>query len=577
MSYQVNIGDNILYYPGSDDAVIYDSELNQEVGLAGELRFKVPSNNPQYSQLATGALITILKDDKEFWRGEIRSVDTDFNKVASVYALEDLAWLADEFMAPAKVTNQTYTQRFQAAINTYNANRTADRQFTAGYISNVTSSNNCNWITEYEWSILDSLRECICNASDDNGYIRVRRVTSGGIVTRYIDIVPLSSYGSSSNQTIEYGYNLLDYVEDMDYGNMTNVLTPYGDELDSEVYTDYSARLQGTTITNAASVSTYGRHAKAVVFDNVSNLTTLNSLAASYLSRYCQPQLTMEVQAVDLSSIENVDDIGVGDSVRIIAQPFSIDQTLYLTQIKRDLQNIDKNTITMSGSVQRGKSISNQMNNNAKAIKEVPSKYSILESAKRNALSMLLDETQGGYVVFEYDADNENMEAINICDAKTIGASKKRWRWSQNGLGYMYRTSTSAPWQGPTVAITNDGKISANFITTGSLSCDRLNGGTINGQTISGGTISGAKITSTGTGGALVTIQQGGIISNSLIQCDGLNARNVISNTVSAPSYETSEGSSSYTGTSGQISWASGGSGYSINVKNGIVVGIAQT
>ena len=577
MSYQVNIGTNILYYPGSEDAVIYDSELNQEVGLAGEFKFKVPSQNPQYSQLATGALITILKNDKEFWRGEIRSVETDFAKVAHVYALEDLAWLADEFMTPAKVTNETYAQRFQAAITAYNTNRGSDRQFTVGYVSNVTSSNTCNWQTEYEWSILDSLRECICNASSDSGYLRVRRSTTGGVVTRYIDIVPLSQYGTTSNQTIEYGYNLLDYVEDMDYSNLTNVLTPYGDELDSEVYTDYNARLQGTTITNAASVSTYGRHAKAVVFDNVDNLTTLNSLAASYLSRYCQPQLTMKVQAVDLSTIENVDDIGVGDSVRIIAQPFSIDQTLYLTQIRRDIQNIDKNTITMSGTIHRGKSITSQINKASNDISEIPSKFSVLEAAKKNALSMLLDETQGGYVVFEYDANNENMEAINICDQKTISESLKRWRWSQNGLGYMYRNSKTSAWSGPTVAITNDGKISANFITTGSLNCDRLNGGTISGQAISGGTISGAKITSSGTGGALVTIEQGGITSNSLISCSGLTASNVIGNNVSAPSYSTSVGSDSYSGASGQISWAAGGLGYSINVKNGIVVGIAQT
>ena len=83
--YQVNIGTNILYYPGSDDAVIYDTELTEDVGLAGEFRFKVPPKNPQYSQLSNGSLVTILKDGKEFWRGEIRDVQTDFAKIASVY------------------------------------------------------------------------------------------------------------------------------------------------------------------------------------------------------------------------------------------------------------------------------------------------------------------------------------------------------------------------------------------------------------------------------------------------------------------------------------------------------------
>ena len=478
--YQVNIGTNILYYPGSDDAVIYDTELTEDVGLAGEFRFKVPPKNPQYSQLSNGSLVTILKDGKEFWRGEIRDVQTDFSKIASVYALEDLAWLADEFIAPAKVTNETYAQRLTAAITAYNANRSPDRQFTVGYITNVSSSNNCNWATEYEWSILDSLRECICNASEDSGYIRVRRVTLGGSVTRYIDIVKLSDYGTLASQTIEYGYNLLDYVEEMDYGNLTNVLTPYGAEQEAEVYTDYSSRVQGTTITNTTSVGIYGRHAKAVVFDGVETTTQLNALAQSYLTRYSQPQLTMEVQAVDLAEIENVDAIKIGDSVHIIAEPFAIDQILYLTQIKRDLQNIDKNTITMSGRVTRGKSLTSQVNSAATSIEDLPSKWNILEAAKKNALALLLDETQGGHVVFEYDANNKYIEAISICNASTIANSTKRWRWSQNGFGYMYRSSVDpTPWESVAVAIDLNGNITANAITTGTMVANRISGGTL--------------------------------------------------------------------------------------------------
>lgn len=89
--YQVNLGAKVLYYPASEDAVIYDTELNEEVGLAGEFTFKVPPQNPLYSELTQGALVTILKDNIEVWRGEIRNIDTDFAKIANVYCLEDLA------------------------------------------------------------------------------------------------------------------------------------------------------------------------------------------------------------------------------------------------------------------------------------------------------------------------------------------------------------------------------------------------------------------------------------------------------------------------------------------------------
>lgn len=473
--YQVNLGNKILYYPANEEFAIYDTELTEDIGIAGEFTFKVPPTNLLYGELSMGKLITILKDKKEFWRGEIRDITVDFVKIATVYVVEDVAWLGDEFIPPAKITTQTYKQRLDAVIQTYNSTRPVERQFRSGSVYNGTAK--CNWTTEYEWSILDSIRKCICR---DDYYIKIRRTVESGITVRYIDIVRLQEYGKSTSQPIEYGYNLLDYVKESDYGNLTNVLTPYGDELeDSEVYDDYSERLQGDTISNAASINTYGRHAKAVVFDGVTNATTLNNLAASYLSRYSQPQLTMEVKAVDLSVIDNIQDIAIGDKVRIIAKPFAVDQELYLTEIVRDLQNVDKNTLTLSGHVTR-KTLTNQMMQATDAIEELPSEWDLLKAAKKNALALLLDETQGGHVVYEYDESNSYIVAINICDRPTIDASTKRWKWGQNGLGYLERPNTSTAW--PTganikTAMTADGAIVADMITSGALNANIITAG----------------------------------------------------------------------------------------------------
>jgi hypothetical protein len=431
----------------------------------------------------------------------------DFAKIANVYCVEDLVWLSDEFIPPSKIINQSYKQRLDSVIATYNSSRGQDRQFKSGYVYN--GSNICNWTTEYEWSILESIRRCICR---DDLYIRVRRVYENGVIQRYIDVVRLQDYGKVTSQPIEYGYNLLDYVKESDYGNLTNVVTPYGDELDnSEVYDDYATRLQGTTIANNASIETYGRHAKAVVFNGVTNINSLNSLAQSYLTRYSQPQLTMEVNAVDLSVVENIDSIEIGDQVRVIAKPFAVDQYLYLTQITRDLQNIDKNTITLSGHVTH-KTLTSQINNTIEAVEEIPSKWSLLDAAKKNALAMLLDETQGGYVVYEYDASNQYIEAINICNARTIDASTQRWRWGSNGLGYMERANIGSSWSTIKVAMTKDGHIVGDFVDTGTLTAAIIKAGILtdkNGQfslnmetgalTMNSGTFKGSLQAATGT------------------------------------------------------------------------------
>lgn len=495
--YQVNLGDKVLYYPASDDACIYDTELNEEIGMAGEFSFKVPPTNPLYSQLAQGALVTIYKDHKEFWRGEIRNINTDFAKVADVYCVEDLAWLGDEFLTPGSITNETYAQRFQAAIDAYNLNRSADRQFTVGYITNVTSTDLCNWTTEYEWSLLESIRACICK---DDGYLRVRRAIVGGVLTRYIDCVKLSDYGIQATQPIEYGYNLLDYVKESDYDNLTNVLTPYGEELDNELYEGYNERLAGTPISEATSISVYGRHAKAVVFDGVTDLTQLNTLAQAYLTRYSQPQLTMEVEAVDLSVIENVDSINIGDSVRVIAAPFAVDQWLYLTQIKRDIQNVDKNKITLSGYVRTGKTLTAQTLGTAEAVKNLPSKSSILDAAFKNVLN-LLNGVDGGYVTFETDG-SDHITEIRIANNMDYSLATQCWRWNLGGLAYLDREDPTDIWQ-VHVAMDMTGQLSADFIKTGELIADNgiysLN--MADGSVVmKNGEIGGLTIDSTGIG-----------------------------------------------------------------------------
>lgn len=461
--YQVNLGDKVLYYPASEDAAIYDTEWTEDIGQAGEFSFKVPPTNPLYSELTQGALVTILKNNSEVWRGEIKSITKDFANIADVYCLEDLSWLSDEFMLPVSMDTETYVQRFQAAIDAYNLNRGTDRQFLAGIITNVTDTSACNWITEYDWSILDCLRNCICK---DNGYIRVRRVVSGGTVNRYIDIVRLEDYGVMATQPIEYGYNLLDYVKESDYGNLTNVLIPYGAELDSEVYDGYNQRVAGTPITDNASVNVYGRHAKAVIFDGVENVADLNTLAAAYLTRYSQPQLTMEVNAVDLGDIDGIADIKIGDSVRIIAPPFAVDQWLYLTEIRRDIQNIDKNTITLSGHVQSRRTLTEQSISTAEAVKSLPSKSSILDAAFKNVLA-LLNGVEGGYVTFETDG-SDHITEIRIANNMDFDQATNCWRWNLGGLAHMHRTYPTDPWQ-VNVAMDMTGQVSADFIKTGEL------------------------------------------------------------------------------------------------------------
>lgn len=460
--YHVLINGQTLYYPANSDYTIYDTELSLDIGLAGEFKFKVPAENPQYSAIGQGAVITILRDNVEYWRGEVKETSVDINNVMDVYCLEDLVWLADETIAPTSDDTQTYAQAFQSAIALYNTDRTTDKQFTVGYITNVNSSDTCNWTTEYEWSILDCLRECIAK---DTGYLKVRRVTSGGVVTRYIDIVKLSDYGSMASQPIRFGVNLLDYLEEMKLDNFTNDLYPYGAETETQLYDDYNARLTGTHIQDAASIGLYGKRSKSVIFET-DDLTTLNNLAQSYLTRYSQPQLTLKIDAIDLAEISTETHFEIGDSILVIAEPFAINQNLYLTEQSIDLQDISKNKVTLSSYISRGSTITSQNNEAAEALNKIPTKSSILDAAKKNVYNILTGENCGN-VSFVKNADDQIIE-IRIANNTDFDSATKAWRWNLNGLAYLSREYTTDPWT-VGVAATMNGEIVADYITTGSL------------------------------------------------------------------------------------------------------------
>lgn len=91
---------------------------------------------------------------------------------------------------------------------------------------------------------------------------------------------------------------------------------------------------------------------------------------------------------------------------------------------------------------------------------------------------------KGGYVRFMYD-ENGIMTEILIMNTPDIATATKVWRWNSGGFGY-----SSNGYHGPfTTAITQDGSIVANFITTGVLNADLIQAGTMLADRILGGTL----------------------------------------------------------------------------------------
>ena len=88
----------------------------------------------------------------------------------------------------------------------------------------------------------------------------------------------------------------------------------------------------------------------------------------------------------------------------------------------------------------------------------------ILEEARENATS-LITQAMGGYV---YKTNSE----LYIMDTDNPQTAEKVWRWNINGLGYS-STGINGPYG---LAMTMDGAIVADYITTGTLNTNVIQG-----------------------------------------------------------------------------------------------------
>lgn len=90
-------------------------------------------------------------------------------------------------------------------------------------------------------------------------------------------------------------------------------------------------------------------------------------------------------------------------------------------------------------------------------------------AARTTATAQILSGT-GGYVVMNTNADNRIFEIL-VMDTPNVDTATKVWRWNSGGLGY-----SSTGYAGTyTTAMTQDGAIVADFITTGTLNAALIN------------------------------------------------------------------------------------------------------
>lgn len=201
-----------------------------------------------------------------------------------------------------------------------------------------------------------------------------------------------------------------------------------------------------------------------------------------------KPSVNINIDWIELSKTNeyknyvNLERVNIGDT--IISNVFGMD---YETRVIATTYDVLKDMITNFQIGTFKPSLYSTMNKTIQSVEEInPS--SILSQAQDNATN-LITTAMGGYI---YKTESD----LFIMDTNDPNTATKVWRWNINGLGYS-NNGIDGPYE---IAMTMDGSIVANFITTGQLNTNVIQGyGTLVTQVLDNTTAIGDRTGKTST------------------------------------------------------------------------------
>ncbi|MCD8126186.1 MAG: phage tail protein [Clostridiales bacterium] len=270
----------------------------------------------------------------------------DFYKTGTLTCEGVLAYLYDTYYPPFEFSGSP-TDFLSAVLDNHNAQVEERKQLQLG---NVTVEDNNDYISrssiEYNRT-LTVLTDKLINDSL-GGYFRVRIVDG----VKYLDY--LSSYGTTATQPVEFGVNLLDIAQNVEYSDLATVILPLGAKLEDsdgnqtdEYLTISSVNGGSIYYADEDAVEEYGWIVVCNIWEDVTEASNLLTKAKSYLAQVTSAVSSFEVSAVDLALVSaEYDYINLGDYVLIQSDPHGINQYVELTAMDIDLLDPANDTLT---------------------------------------------------------------------------------------------------------------------------------------------------------------------------------------------------------------------------------------
>ena len=450
---------------------VLSPKLVLEDNGAGSLSMKLPPMNVGYESIIRMITdISVQKDGEEIWAGRVLSESKDFWNNRDLYCEGEMAFFNDSSQPPAEYRGLSVRAYLERLIAVHNSKVAANRQFSLGAVT-VVDKNFPIYYTNYEktMEILNTLVE------QYGGHLRVRKVNG----VRYLDY--LAEYPDTCSQVIQFGSNLIDFTRKWDSTEFATVIVPLGNRLEDSPIEALDAYLTVESVNRGSmyvqsneAVAAYGWIEKTVTWDDVSDPAVLLEKAKTYLTDIQFDNLELELSALDLHYLDvKTEAVKLLDEIRVISRPHGLDRMFPVKKLDIPLDNPEQTQFTLGDVVKTSLTSVNNQTSAAilQKIEALPKAHSILKEAKENA-TQIMNMATTGYITIT--KDQYGSETLYISNVRDYTKADKLWKWNMNGLGYSNDGGKTFG-----LAITMDGSIVADYITTGVLNADVIRAGVL--------------------------------------------------------------------------------------------------
>ncbi|MBV7391048.1 phage tail protein [Enterococcus sp. ALS3] len=290
----------------------------------------------------------------------------------------------------------------------------------------------------------------------------------------------LASAGSETNVIIAYGKNLTDITQEENIGNTYTSVYGWAKNQETE-----EIMVLPESIIDSDYVGNYTQRRVLMVDfseDEPKSVETLRNLVKAYIknNNIGIPKVSIKTSFEDLASsvladeLKTIETLDLCDTVTIAFKELGINTTSKIIKTSWNVA-LDKYDSIELGEAQTD--FGKVMAESEKNTNQILNKVDWLEKAQKEASDILRNPGEGHVVIYPSIADPQE---ILIMDTTNVNTAKNVWRWNAGGLGF-----SSTGYNGTYgLAMTNNGAIVADRMTTGILRAIKMIGVTMEASTI---------------------------------------------------------------------------------------------